>query len=366
MHSRVLVIASTLKPVDDVRSYKKIAHSIAKRTNYVVKCIGNQSILSDAATSNIEFLPIQIKGRRSLKRLLLPFLIFLRLIKIKPSLLIITVPALIPVAVLLRSLVGTRLIYDVQENYFKNAMLLSPAFWKRPWAHYLNFLQRKSRRYFDQVWIAEKCYKDELGYLKPAVILENKAKEVRIERKDNCQKKLLFTGTVSRYSGIEEALTIFSSLQKRDPSIQFSILGQVHDRKIHKTLEMFAANNKNLSLNVDKRPVAHDMIIEAILSHDLGIISYQPNEVNALKMPTKLYEYSRYGLPFLIQKNTMWEEKGRQLGHCISINYSNPDLTTILNALEKDTFHKRKKYPFEETWEFEEEKLYASIKNFDL
>ncbi len=74
-----IVISSTLKPVDDIRSYRKIGDSLGKTNNYDVKIIGYGS-KKTSDNPNIQFIATGVINRLSLKRAILPFSILRKII----------------------------------------------------------------------------------------------------------------------------------------------------------------------------------------------------------------------------------------------------------------------------------------------
>jgi len=86
---------------------------------------------------------------------------------------------------------------------------------------------------------------------------------------------------------------------------------------------------------------------------NLGIISYLPNAVNQTKVPTKLYDYSRYQVPYLIQENTLWHRVGQRLGGAIGVNLHNLSDDRMAIALQNPPDPFQKPFPANDTWEHE-------------
>ena len=102
-------------------------------------------------------------------------------------------------------------------------------------------------------------------------------------------------------------------------------------------------------------------MLDAMDWASLGIIGYQPNKINKHKVPTKLYEYSRYQIPYLVQKDTLWEQKSMELGYCIPVDLESVDIASIENTYNKIKDSDFKPYPKESTWEYESKRLISLI-----
>ncbi len=354
-----IVIANTLKPVDDVRAFEKIAQSIAKTNKYEINIIGNAG-KKESGFSSIKFYPHHLSGKSIFKRLAIRYRILGILIKLKPNILIITTHELLTIAWLSKLINRTKIIYDVQEDYKQNIRYLSRLPLTLLLAYLVRLKERISHAYVDQYWLAEVCYENDLQ-LKPSIVLENKAKNTDLKRNPKKKLSLLFSGTVSSYSQVQLAIEVYQGLRGIKPDTTITIIGQCHDRKLFQWLEQLADQDGHINLQISDRFISHEQITEAIMESDLGIISYQPNAVNENKFPTKLYEYSRYSLPYLIQGNSKWYDKSIHLGGAIAIDFTNPNLDLIIERMKDPTSLFTNNYPETETWESQEGVLNGSI-----
>lgn len=356
-----IVIASVLKPIDDVRSFWKLSQSMAKTNKYEVNIIGNDS-KNAIEFPNVKFHKHTISRNNWLKRYYIRFKILFIIINLKPSLLIISDHELIGIASWYGLINRCKIIYDVQENYYLNLKRIDPSLLKSIYANVVRLKEVLSRRFTDEYWLAEKCYEHKLPFAKDkSLIIENKAYALDINRKETITNRLVFTGTISNYSRIDLAIEIFKKLLDSDPSFTLNIVGQVHDEKVKRYLLNEAKKLPGLILNISRNPIPHQQIISAIISASLGIIAYQPTEVNQNKIPTKLYEYSRYQLPYLVQQDTYWNEVGEELGGAIPVDFGSPNAARIAEILKDPSNLFSNPYPVVATWEYESEKLLKSI-----
>lgn len=347
------MIASILKPTDDVRAFRKLSQSIAKTNKYEVNIIGNEG-KKQSDQNNINFHSHKVNRSDILGRLLIQFHIFRKILKLKPEVLIISTHELIVVSVLSKLIIGCKLIYDVQENYFLNLFCLNSNFFKKLYARFVRLKEYITKSFIDQYWLAEKCYETELSFSRgKSLVVENKALGIERNGIKSSTPTILFTGTISEYGGVRKAVEIFQVLRKNDPSFSLHIIGQIHDVNLWKWLQKQQQKLDKLKLTVSQNPVPHDQITEAIFSSTLGVIGYEPNRVTQNKIPTKLYEYSRYKLPYVVSENTKWSEIGITLGGAIPIDFQSIKADFILNSLEKTDSLFPNQYPKEATWENE-------------
>ncbi|MEO9484811.1 MAG: hypothetical protein ABJG47_15230 [Ekhidna sp.] len=356
-----IVIASLLKPVDDVRAYWKLSQSMAKTNKYEVNIIGNSG-KKEKDEKNIKFLHHKLDRKNWLKRLVIRELIFFRILRIRPSLLIITTHELLNNALLIKLITGCKVVYDVQENHGLNLSSINPTLLKKILSKFIRLKETFSRRFVDQFWLAESCYAEELSFVQDKfLILENKALDLPYPRRDFSSISMLFSGTISDYGGVRRAVGLFYKIQSDSPKTTLKIIGQVHDSSLKNWLESEQKNNPGLMLNISTTPVPYDQILEAIFEANLGIIGYEPSEVNREKIPTKLYEYSRYRLPFLVKKNTKWSKVGLRLGAAIPVAFDEENHSKISETFKNVDSFLTKTYPEDATWENESVKAVNSI-----
>ena len=353
-----IVIASILKPVDDVRAFWKIAQSLAKTNKYGVNIIGNEG-KKESGHQKIHFHPHRINRNQFIKRILLRYRALRQIISIKPSVVIVTTHELLTIAALTKVLLGCKIIYDVQENYYLNASM--HGFFGRCIGLTIRLKEILSTAYVSRYWLAEACYRTELRFARKGIVVTNKAIDFPIERESEESMRALFSGTLSEYTGVKEAISMLIQLTNLRPSFEAKIVGQVHDPKLEEWIRDKLKNYPNVKLAMSKNPIPYDEILASIAWANLGIIAYQPNKVNRNKMPTKLYEYSRYCLPYIVQEHTTWSAEGLLLGGVIPVNLKDPDFDRIQWTWENRGDLFSQVYPSTATWESEESKILDSI-----
>ena len=176
---RKVVIANILKPIDDVRTYEKIACSIAKTNKYEVNIIGNWS-KKESSNPNIKFLPHHVRSNELLKRFLLRIGILFKVLRTKPSVVVVQTHELLFISLIWKLLIRSKIVYDVREDYKKNIKYLSKIFQPLKWflSNSIRLKEKVSYLYIDMFWIAEKCYLNDIDLPKnKTLILDNRATE---------------------------------------------------------------------------------------------------------------------------------------------------------------------------------------------
>jgi hypothetical protein len=345
-----IVIASVLKPADDVRSYWKIAQSLAKTNKYELNIIGNES-KKLPQVKNIAFNTHHVKRSQFLKRAFIPLEIFRKILAIKPDILIITTHELLIYACLSRLLLGVKIIYDIQENFALNYRYLFQNPFYKLFGAVVNVKERLLAKCVHSYILAEKIYAEQLGFINThAIVLENKSIDLPEVQGETIAERFLISGTLSEYAGIEKAVAFYDKIKGTFESPSLMIVGQVHTNSLRSKLYQQAAKDPSIKLHIDHYPIPYPEILKEIKCAEFGIIAYQPNKVSEAKMPTKLFEYLRLGLIPIVQEKTIWEAYALKMGKCWSVDFSK-------DAFRKQITISKGEDPLELDWDSQEDKL---------
>ncbi len=359
---RRIVLASVLKPVNDTRMFEKLAFSLAAVERYEVHVIGFPSGHSADGRVTIHALPNF--SRLSWQRIKASWHVLLKFIQLKPALIIITTHELLVTAIIAKLITGSKLMYDVQENYSHNIRYTHtfPSIVRFPTAIYVRWKERLSSFFVDHFLLAEKIYQDELPFVKGrSSIFENKARKPMQKRKATLNEmKLLFTGTLSRSTGVFKAIELAVKMHAIDPSVTLTIIGYCAIRGELSALQSQIEKYNFIHLIGGDRLVPHDVILDAILTSNAGIIAYEYSQVTHQKTPTKLYEYLAYQLPIIItSRPTLWSELCRPFHAAITVDFEQPDAAEVVRALKTQDFYTS--LPSDMHWESEENRLQKLI-----
>ncbi|HSZ24698.1 MAG TPA: hypothetical protein VK766_03215 [Cytophagaceae bacterium] len=344
MNKKILVIASVLKPVNDARNYEKTAISIGKSGNYQIHLVG-QKVQELPKESSLYFDPLFSFSRLSIKRFFTSWIFLRYLFKVKADIVIITTFELLVPAVLYKIIRAKKLIYDVQENYFRNLIYTNsfPIVLKQVMAAWVRGLEWTTRPFINQYILAEKNYEMEFSFSKgKSIVLENKLPKTFVKKRKKREDdfiQLIYTGTISENYGIFEVVNLAKQLYLLDDRIRLKIIGFSSKREIVVQLENKIKGVDFIKLIGGNSIVPHDVILTAIAEADFGLVAYRSDKSTENCIPTKLYEYLAHQLPYIISFNPVWNELTERYKGGIEIDFLKPDALKIIERMKSEKFY---------------------------
>ena len=342
-----ILFASILKPVDDIRSFHKLGMSL-KEEEVDLHFFGYPSKQKLNNSLQITFHQLHKFKRLSVYRLITPWIFFFKILKVKPHIIVVNSIDLLNIIYLIRIILGTKIIYDIQENHALNIrnQAVYPSLFKKVLSTIVRMSESFNARFIDHFILAEDCYKHQLPFLGDNyTILQNKhlKKDRKPKRIKNTEKTtFLFSGTVSEEFGVLEAISIFTKLHVKDPNSTLHIIGKAKDDKSIKRLKKLQKTNPAISLTVSTTPIPHEEIEKAISEADFGILSYQNNPAFDKKIPTKVFEYLSNKLPMLVFDDLSFASLITENNAGIAIPRTLITSDNLLTTQLKATFYKRK------------------------
>lgn len=359
-----IAIASILKPVIEPRAYEKIGKSLAHSGRYEVHILGSRPT-TDQVPVNILLYPMA-KASGAINRILAPWKILVALHKIKPEVLIICTHELLFTGILYKLFTGSKLIYDVQENYLLNLIYQK----NYPWGqrHLLAFYVRVKEillaNFIDHFLLAEQCYAKEIRFIKQRYsIIENKyiAPETKRKRQNHLPTEFLITGTISKEYGVFDALNFFSQLPASN--YKLVIVGHCPNQNTLRALRKAVNGIDNIDFTVSSTPMPYQDILSQINQYSIGLLPYQVNKSTQNKIPTKLYEYIGLGIPILISPNPLWNKIIEKYHAGLSIDFQSPinidEIRRSLTLIKESQVVDLKDI----MWKYEEVKLLTVIQD---
>lgn len=362
-----ILLASVLKPIDDTRMFEKMGRSLSEASGYEVFIVGYSSKNPPKETDSLHFFSLKKFSRLSFGRLMASVNIFKIAYQVKPKVLIVNTHELLIVAVLNRIFFGTRIIYDIQENYWRN-ILQTNAFPKviRPFlAAWVRLKEKLTSPVFHWNFLAEKGYEKELGFVgKKYTVIENKVRipEGFQRKSDPTKTRLLFSGTLAESTGVFDAIRLTKGLHQTEPTIELLIIGFCALPQTLKDIKLAIQDCSFIALIGGDSLIPHIQIMEAIASSDFGLIAYRMSPHIENSIPTKLYEYLGCQLPILLQDHRPWVEMCTPYSASITVNFSSLDCSSILLQMKNSKFYITP--PLDVTWASEEVKLLKVVGAF--
>jgi glycosyltransferase involved in cell wall biosynthesis len=360
-----IVIASVLKPVDDTRMYEKMGLSLASTGKAEVHIIGYPTT-SSPTSNDIRFHPLKRFSRVSIGRITAAWVIAIRFIRLKPSVIIVTTHELLLAAVLTKFIRGSRIIYDVRENYYRNIVYTNsfPAVLRYFVAWHVRFKEMITAMFVGHFILAERGYDKELSFPGPRkTVIENKLKRPDgIVQKVNRRvtgSNFLFSGTLAETTGVFKAIELASLLHASDNSIQFTIVGYAAKKDVRTKIREAVKGKPYIRLVGIDTLVPHEEIIKSIQCADVGVIAYPPNKATENSIPTKLYEYLGLTLPIAIVDHKPWVEICDLWDGAVTFQYKSFDASEFLSRLRKKEFYS--KIPQNVFWQDDEHRLITLV-----
>ncbi|MEJ8755437.1 glycosyltransferase [Pontibacter sp. H259] len=363
MSEKRILLASLLKPVNDTRMYGKLGLSLCKLPNTEIHIAGFSAPIPAEVPANLYFHPVFSFSRLSIKRFAAQHKYWLLLQSIKPDLLIVCTHELLLTSWLYCTKYKCKLIYDVQENYSLNltAQDTYNPILKRILAKGIQSIETLTAPGITHFFLAEQSYAQELPFIGTNyTVLENKYKpaanykprQTPVQLKPG-SIKLLYTGTISSIYGIFEAIAFADHWHRINPQVTLTIIGYCAHEPTLQKLKQAILNKPYITLIGGDRLVPHPDILQAIATHDIGLLPYQPNESTYRCIPTKLYEYMAYGLPILMQYNKPWDDILTAHKAGLSINFNNYTFKQLESDIYNSIFY-NKSIPDSVFWDSEE------------
>jgi glycogen(starch) synthase len=342
----VVLLASVLKPLDDTRMREKLADTCLQRSDWRVHVAGRAT--GDAlpkASSHIQYHAIFGGSRLSLGRLAAQWRYWQLLQRVRPALVIVTAPELLPLTLLWQRLGCDRqFIYDIQENYALNirSQGVYPAALRGLLANLVRRVETAAARRAAALLLAEASYAAELPFLAelPAsrvLLLENKYQPQHGELLPRAARplpppteplRLLYSGTISELNGVHEAIALARQLRAVSawPSgVQLTIIGFCQQPALLAELRQVAAAKATwLTLIGGAELVPHAELVAEIERSHLGLLPYRPHPSTERCRPTKLFEYLAHGLPVLVPPNPLWAGLTQQYNAGLVVDFGQP------------------------------------------
>ena len=384
----VVLLASVLKPVNDTRMRGKFVKTLFERP-YMQLHVAGRDPGGDLNFDPNEGFPrichhsIFWGSRLSLNRLRAQARYWRLLRVLRPDLVIVHAPELLPLTLLWQRLgPGRRFVYDIRENY---ALNIRTQRIYRPWvgrvlAGALRRIEARAAGRAAGLVLAEASYADELPFvaaLPPGrvIVLENKYQPAPGEVLPTAARslpgpgepvRLLFSGTLSELNGVREALALGQQLHATRPGgAHLTLVGYCQQPALLRELQAAAAAHPAwLTLVGGAAPVPHAAVVAAIGRSHLGLLPYRPHPSSERCRPTKLFEYLAHGLPVLVPPNPLWTAPVRACHAGLVVDFADAAATAVAVAvaLAAGAAFYPQGPPAEALWAGEAKKLWSLLR----
>lgn len=339
-----ILVASILKPIRDIRHYHKLSWALARylpHARFYFAGYGKPQAANEFCL---------FKGQRLSPRRLWASVRFLRLLwHLRPQVVMVCTPELLPAAWFYRLLFGAYLILDLQENYEANVRAHEGYRLRLFWAwlvrvFYSFFLPR-----VQCVLYAEACYAEEIAALKrhpQALWIANKVRQHAPAAASASPFRLVLTGTLSRLFGLFEAIALCRRLHSLDSRYHLVLAGQLSPALRREDLRLLALPFVDSS-RASFEPVDYEVIEKCLQQGGTGLMLYHPETSIAGRIPTKLYEYLSWRMPIIGTAHPLWAHTAEYYakGSYYSLPLSQIESPAVVEALHQWLMHPRTHTP---------------------
>lgn len=285
----------------------------------------------------------------------------------RPDVFIFGTFELIAPALLLKIIFGTKIIYDVRENYYRNIFYSEalPLLLRWPLALLVRSIEKLTAPAIDHFFLAEKGYESEFKFHRGGwTVLENKALPFGQSKRQapaSVIRRLLFSGTLAESTGVFRAIALVKRLNQAKPVAHLTIAGYAASPDVQRRIRESTSDQSTFTLMGIEQLVPHATILELISQCDAGIIAYPKLPHTQNSVPTKLFEYLSAGLPILTEEHWPWVNRYQPYRPFVFVNFENPNVEHMLNHLGSNTLYPT--LPSDVLWSSEAVKLLDVVKN---
>ncbi len=315
----MLLLSAVHTALDPRIVYKLVPSLLAKYELYL-------ALTMHPATPLKGVTAIRLPGFRLLGlRLLLTYPVILyKCLRLRPGILHFFSPELIPIAFLFRWM-GTRVIYEVQENLYKkfaiktinNALVFRKSF---------QWLDHQARRHF-HLLLTDDAYLQEYQHLKyPPILLHNYASLEFMETHRLThfpaagRKAFLYCGVISEERAFD---TLLAALVLTGPEVapfDVHFFGKLPE-KLRQTAGLWSGEHREYRLHFHGYRPLPEVVLTG-QTCQAGIALLKPVADYPDSYPTKLFDYMAMGLPVVTSDFPLYRElvETNQCGFCVSPN----------------------------------------------
>lgn len=323
-----VILAHTLKPVEESRINLKIASSLKKIDGLEVLILGSSDFMEDPSERDegISYKPIFSNRFRLWSRIWNSWLLLKTMRREKPMAIVVCSPDLLPAAITYKILWELVLVFDCQENMVLNlrfqTVYNNMKFRALSWL-YSTFLAI-AKRWIDRTWYAEQVYSEQIPELrKNAYVFENKVSDAwkELPVSPNHSHGLFFGGVITAESGAIRAIDFIDEWLKRFPDWKVSIYGFCPDKGLAAIIKGFALKN-GIDCQIDEW-VGSKTIAFKVNQSTAVLMPYLESPANQGKIPTKFYEALYLEKPVLVQEGGYFSQLAYRYKAGIEVDFEN-------------------------------------------
>lgn len=301
---------SSVHPWNDTRVFYKEAVSLARKGFNVKLCAVGNGVKYDGSVDNliVENLP-------KVKRVVRPIIwtrLFIKAFRENADVYHFHDPELLVVGFLLKKFTRSKVIYDMHEDF--PAAIKSKA-WipgriRNSLSNIVAYLEKFFIRRCDAVIYAEKYYKKnykDINILKEDILNYPLENSILIKSSNENVPNIIYAGAISKNRGLFEMLKVANELKKRNVFFKMTLIGEFSDSLMEETITFVKSNNLYEVVELPGR-LPLQKVCEYYGKSTIGLAILHPEKNYLQSLPTKIFEYMSFGMPFVASNFPDWKE----------------------------------------------------------
>lgn len=231
----------------------------------------------------------------------------------------------------------SKIIFDVHENVSKSIRNKEYLRFKIFIQFFYSLFEKLNVKRLYKI-LAEDSYIKESVYSKKSVIVRNYPILSKFENKQNLSRKenidLFYIGSITKERGLYEMCTIVQNIDNKDSRLH--LIGHISDN-LRQEIESY------FNSGVLKRIIFHGRLgidegYEISKNCKLGLALLHPIKNYIESYPTKIFEYTACGLPFLVSDFPLYKDVVNNLktGFCIDPEDSKQHISLVNKILSNE------------------------------
>lgn len=329
-----IIVLSSVHPWNDSRIYYKEVLTLIN-AGYLVDyyAVGGR----DDTLPDLPHLTVTLLPRRSLANRFLTWRYFLQEVKRKqPDAIHLHDPELLFLVPHIQKVSRAKLVFDMHEDFpsaLKSKRIKGvpvPKWCIKSIAKY----EKKRLAQVDTILFAEEYYK--AHYLDITTYKEDVLNYPFLKEELDSSSKfdvttLVYAGAIHEIRGFKEMLEVASMLKERGHVFQMLIIGRVPERLREWSAEYLKKHELGNYVRLKGR-LDLDTLNQYYEKSDIGLalLHSEPNYLKSL--PTKLFEYMSFGLPYVASDFPLWRKLMMDSGSGIPADVK--DISEVVDAIE--------------------------------
>ena len=295
------------------------------------------------------------------------------LVREPPKVVHIHEPELFSIAVKMKTLFNSKIIYDVHEDYISMIDTFSRLHWplKSLKIKYWKHKEKRFLKYVDEIFIASPTIinSDFVSQGFNPILLENfplKKFVKKVEYNSKIKNSIVYHGNLGPERGISDLIRALSIVVNKIPDANLSIYGSYRIPSYKDDLMRLITSlelKKNITIN---RHIEHKHIWEHLRKYEVGVIPFKNNPLTRTNTPTKLFEYMACGCKIVsasLEPILRYDIKGINFFNPGDVNGLAKSIVESLKSVKLDSLnYNRNKILNTYCWELSKSKIIGVYK----